>query len=68
MEDVNSIINDWEEYWKSPQEKTGLSEEEDDQDKSDEELSDDQGKDQMNGAGRSSWHINGPRSRTQKEG
>jgi hypothetical protein len=50
MEDVNLIINDWEEEWKSPPEKIGLSEEEDDQDKSDEELSDDQGKDQTNGA------------------
>jgi hypothetical protein len=44
IEDVNLIINDWEEEWKSPPEKTELSEEEDDQDKSDEELSDDQGK------------------------
>jgi hypothetical protein len=44
MEDVNLIINDWEEEWKSPLEKTGLSKEEDDQDKSDNKLSDNQGK------------------------
>jgi hypothetical protein len=50
-EDVNLIVNDWEEDWKIPTEKTGQSEEEEEQDKSDEEQGDEQGKDQTNGAG-----------------
>jgi hypothetical protein len=36
-EDMSLIVNDWEEDWKSPAEKTGKSEEEEEQDKSDEE-------------------------------
>jgi hypothetical protein len=34
--DVNLIVNEWEEYWKSQEEKTGPSKEEEEQEKSDE--------------------------------
>jgi len=44
VEDVHSIITDWEDDWKNPTDKLGPLEEDEDPDKSEEEL------EQMNGA------------------
>jgi len=49
-EDVSLIVNECEEEWKRPTEKTRQSKEEEEQDKNDEEQGDEQGKDKMNGA------------------
>jgi hypothetical protein len=40
MEEVHSIINDWEDDWKNPVDKPGSSQEEKDQGKSEEEEED----------------------------